>query len=65
CPVCGTLFTKRGEGELTLGSPSAFAAGSVCRGSRDIQSNTPSVSAKKHRRASSIREGAFKSKVKS
>ena len=41
------LPAKRGEGELTLGSPAAFAAGSVWRGSRAKQSNTPSVSRQK------------------
>ena len=31
---------------MTFGSPAAFAAGSVLRGNRAKQSNTPSVSAK-------------------
>ena len=41
------LPAKRGEGELTLGSPAAFAADSVWRGFRAKQSNTPSVSRQK------------------
>ncbi|MCD8391711.1 MAG: hypothetical protein LUB57_00585, partial [Cloacibacillus porcorum] len=53
CPIFGMLFTKRGEGELTLGSTAAFAAGSVWRGSRAKQSNTPSVSPQKRRRSTS------------
>ncbi|WP_302807091.1 hypothetical protein, partial [Cloacibacillus porcorum] len=52
-PIFGMLFTKRGEGELTLCSSAAFAAGSVWRGSRAKQSNTPSVSPQKRRRSTS------------
>ena len=46
-------FSAETEGELTLGSPTAFAADSVWRGSRAIQSNTPSVSPQKRRRSTS------------
>mgnify|MGYP007062468444 CR=1 FL=1 len=41
------MFFAETEGELTLGSPAAFAAGSVWRGFRAKQSNTPSVSRQK------------------
>ena len=41
------MFFAEPEGELTLGSAAAFAAGSVWRGFRAIQSNTPSVSRQK------------------
>ena len=47
------MFFAETEGELTLGSPAAFAAGSVWRGSRAKQSNTPSVSPQKRRRSTS------------
>ena len=40
-------FFAETEGELTFGSPAAFAAGSVWRGNRAKQSNTPSVSRQK------------------
>ena len=46
-PSLRELPAKRGEGELTFGSPAAFAAGSVWRAFRAIQSNTPSVSRQK------------------
>ena len=59
------MFFAETEGELTLGSPAAFAAGSVWRGNRAIQSNTPSVSRQKQAAATSLREGGYKGKVKS
>ena len=59
------LPAKRGEGELTLGSPAAFAAGSVGRGNRAQQSNTPSVSRQKQAADTSLGEGGYKGKVKS
>ena len=40
-------FFAETEGELTLGSSATFAAGSVLRGFRAKQSNTPSVSHQK------------------
>ena len=46
-PSLRELPAKRGEGELTFGSPAAFAAGSVWHAFRAIQSNTPSVSRQK------------------
>ena len=57
-------FFAETEGELTLGSSAAFAAGSVCRGNRAKQSKTPSVSPQKRRRSTSLREGGCKGKVK-
>ena len=59
------LPAKRGEGELTLGSPAAFTAGSVGRGNRAQQSNTPSVSRQKQAADTSLGEGGYKGKVKS
>jgi hypothetical protein len=59
------LPAKRGEGELTFGSPAAFAAGSVWRGNRAKQSNTPSVSRQKQAADTSLGEGGDKGKVKS
>ena len=48
CEGAGSaMFFAETEGELTLGSPAAFAAGSVWRGFRAKQSNTPSVSRQK------------------
>ena len=48
CEGAGSaMFFAETEGELTLGSPAAFAAGSVWRGNRAKQSNTPSVSRQK------------------
>ena len=41
------MFFAETEGELTLGSSTAFAAGFVWRGFRTKQSNTPSVSRQK------------------
>ena len=61
-PSLRELPAKRGEGVLTLGSPAAFAAGSVWRGSRAKQSNTPSVSPQKRRRSTFLREEDFKKK---
>jgi len=48
---------------LTLGSSAAFAAGSVWRGSRAIQSNTPSVSSQRRRRSTFLIEEGFKKKL--
>ncbi|WP_270471631.1 hypothetical protein, partial [Cloacibacillus porcorum] len=62
-PIFGMLFTKRGEGVLTLGFPAAFAAGSVWCGFRAKQSNTPSVSPQKRRRSTFLREEGFKKKT--
>ena len=56
------MFFAETEGELTLGSPAAFAAGSVWRGNRAIQSNTPSVSRQKQAADTSLREGGCKKK---
>ncbi|WP_291953316.1 hypothetical protein [Cloacibacillus sp.] len=53
------MFFAETEGELTLGSPAAPAAGSVWRGNRAIQSNTPSVSPQKRRRSTSLGEGGY------
>ncbi|WP_291953955.1 hypothetical protein [Cloacibacillus sp.] len=61
-PSLRELPTKRGEGVLTLGSPAAFAAGSVWRGFRAIQSNTPSVSRQKQAADTSLGEGGYKDK---
>ena len=55
-------FFAETEGKLTFGSPAAFAAGSVCRGNRAKQSNTPSVSPQKRRRPTFFREEGFKKK---
>ena len=55
-------FFAETEGELTLCPPAAFAAGSVWRGSRAKQSNTPSVSPQKRRRSTFLREEGFKKK---
>ena len=55
-------FFAETEGELTLCPPAAFAAGSVWRGSRAKQSNTPSVSPQKRRRSTFLREEDFKKK---
>ena len=55
-------FSAETEGELTFGSPAAFAAGSVWRGFRAKQSNTPSVSPQKRRRPTFLREEGFKKK---
>ncbi|MGN0881477.1 hypothetical protein [Cloacibacillus porcorum] len=49
---------------MTLGSPAAFAAGSVWRGFRAKQSNTPSVSRQKQAADTSLGEGGCKGKVK-
>ena len=58
CEGAGSaMFFAETEGELTLGSPAAFAAGSVCRGNRAKQSKTPSVSPQKRRRSTSLGEG--------
>ena len=56
------MFFAETEGELTLGSPAAFAAGSVWRGYGAIQSNTPSVSRQKQAADTSLREGGCKGK---
>ncbi|MDY5390558.1 hypothetical protein HF883_00945 [Cloacibacillus porcorum] len=56
------MFFAETEGELTLGSAAAFAAGSVWRGNRAKQSNTPSVSPQKRRRSTFLREEGFKKK---
>ena len=56
------MFVAETEGELTLGSPAAFAAGSVWRGYGAIQSNTPSVSRQKQAADTSLREGGYKGK---
>ena len=61
-PSLRELPAKRGEGELTFGSPAAFAAGSVWRDFRAKQSNTPSVSPQKRRRSTFLREEGFKKK---
>ena len=58
-------FFAETEGELTFGSPAAFAAGSVWRGFRAKQSNTPSVSRQKQAADTSLGEGGYKGKVKS
>ena len=55
-------FFAETEEELTLGSPAAFAAGSVWRGYSAIQSNTPSVSRQKQAADTSLREGGYKGK---
>ena len=54
------MFFAETEGELTLGSSTAFAAGFVWRGFRTKQSNTPSVSPQKRRRSTFLREEGFK-----
>ena len=56
------MFFAETEGELTLGSPAAFAADSVWRGNRAKQSNTPSVSRQKQAADTSLREGGCKKK---
>ena len=53
-------FFAETEGELTLCSPAAFAAGSVWRGLRAIQSNTPSVSRQRQAADTSLKEGGYK-----
>ena len=66
CEGAGSaMFFAETEGELTLGSPAAFAAGSVWRGNRAQQSNTPSVSRQKQAADTSLGEGGYKGKVKS
>ena len=57
-------FSAETEGELTFGSPAAFAADSVWRGFRAKQSNTPSVSRQKQAADTSLGEGGCKGKVK-
>ena len=57
-------FSAETEGELTLGSPAAFAAGSVWRGNRAKQSNTPSVSRQKQAADTSLREGGKRASQK-
>ncbi len=54
------MFFAETEGELTLGSAAAFAAGSVWRGNCAKQSNSPSVSRQKQAAATSLREGGYK-----
>ncbi len=56
------MFFAETEGELTLCSSAAFAAGSVWRGSRAEQSNTPSVSRQKQAADTSLGEGGYKDK---
>ena len=56
------MFFAETEGELTFGSPAAFAAGSVWRAFRAIQSNTPSVSRQKRAADTSLKEGGYKGK---
>ena len=58
------MFFAETEGELTLGSSAAFAAGSVWRASRAKQSSTPSVSRQKQAADTSLEEGGCKGKVK-
>jgi len=48
---------------LALCSPAAFAAGSVWRGFRAKQSNTPSVSPQKRRRSTFLKEEGFNKKM--
>ena len=56
------MFFAETEGELTLGSSTAFAAGFVWRGFRTKQSNTPSVSRQKQAADTSLKEGGCKKK---
>ena len=64
------LPAKRGEGELTLGfvliltlsSPTEEAKEDKIKSNTKPKVKTPPVSAEKHRRASPLGEGAFKSK---
>ena len=63
CEGAGSaMFFAETEGELTLGSPAAFAADSVWLGNRAKQSDTPSVSPQKRRRSTFLREEGFKKK---
>ena len=63
CEGAGSaMFFAETEGELTLGSSTAFATGFVWRGFRAKQSNTPSVSRQKQAADTSLGEGGYKDK---
>ena len=56
------MFFAETEGELTLGSSTAFAAGFVWRGFSTKQSNTPSVRRQTQAADTSLKEGGCKKK---